>query len=90
MSAKNPASVLVWAGVMSTGEKTTLLFIEEGVGINQHVYLNLLKELLVPPIIATFKESGITLQQDGVTSHTANLVHEWCNMYMAGFWTKEL
>ena len=38
---------------------------------------------------ATFKESGITLQQ-GATSHTANLVQEWCNKNMAGFWTKEL
>ena len=87
---QKPASVMVWAGVTSTGEKTPLIFIEEGVKINQHVYLNMLKKQLVPWINATFKESGITLQQDGATSHTANLVQEWCNKNMAGFWTKEL
>ena len=86
---QKPASVIVWAGVTTTGEKTPLIFIEEGAKINQHVYLNMLKEQLVPQINATFKESGITLQQDRATSHTANLVQEWCNKKMAGFWTKE-
>ena len=49
----------------------------------------MLKEQLVPWINPTFKECGITLQQDGATSHTANLVKEWCNKNMVGFWTKE-
>ena len=40
---KKLASVVVWAGVTSTGEKTRLTFIEEGVKINQDVYLNMLK-----------------------------------------------
>ena len=50
----------------------------------------MLKEQLVPWINAAFKESGITVQQDGATSQTANLVQEWCNKNIAGFWTKEL
>ena len=61
---QNPASVMVWAGVTSTGDKTPLIFIEERVKINRHVHLNMLKEQL---------ESGITFQQDGATPHTANL-----------------
>ena len=81
---------MVWAGVTSTGEKTPLIFVEEGAKINQHVYLNMLKEQLVPWINATFKKSGITLQQDRATSHTANLVQEWCKKNMVGSWTKEL
>ena len=85
-----PASVLVCTDGTSSGEKTPLIFIEEGVQINQHVYLNMLKEQLVPWINATFKESGITLQQDGATSHTANLVQELRNNNMGSFWTKEL
>ena len=79
---QNPASVMVWAGVTSAGEKTPLIFIEEGVKNNQHVYLNMLIEQLVPWIDATSMELGITLQHDGATSNTANLVQEW--------WTKEL
>ena len=34
---QNTASVIVWADVTSTGEKTPLIFIEDGVKINQHV-----------------------------------------------------
>ena len=41
---QKPASVMVWAGVMSCGLKTPLIFIEEGVKINQHVYLGLLRD----------------------------------------------
>ena len=49
----------------------------------------MLKEQLVPRINATFKEPGITFQQDGATSHSANLVQEWCNKNMACLWRKE-
>ena len=38
------ASVMVWAGVTSTGEKTPLIFVEEGMKVNQHVYLDFLKK----------------------------------------------
>ena len=86
---QKPACVMVWAGVTSTGEKAPLIFIEEWVKINQHVYV-FLKEQLVPWINAISKESGITLQQDGATFHTANLVQEWGNRNMAGFGTREL
>ena len=64
---QKPASVMVWPGVTLTGEKTPLIFIEEGVKINQHVYLKLLKEQLIPWINRTFKETSITLQ--GAESH---------------------
>ena len=52
--------------------------------------MNMLKEQLVSWINVTFRKSGITLQQDGATSHTTNLVQKWCNKNMAGFWAKEL
>ena len=82
------ASVMVWAGVTSTGEKTPLILIEEAVKVNQHVYLNLSRNKLVPWINTTFGESGIILQQDGATSHTANRVQEWCKRNMTGFWRR--
>ena len=44
---QKPASVMVWAGVTCTGDKTLLIFIEKGVKVNQHVYLDLLKTKLV-------------------------------------------
>ena len=45
---QNPASVMVWAEVTSTGLKTPLTFIEAGVKINQHAYLKMLKDKVVP------------------------------------------
>ena len=58
--------------------------------MNQHMYLDLLKEKLVPWIDETFPESGITLYQDETTSHTANRAQKWCKRYMAGFYLKDL
>ena len=87
---RKPASFMAWARVTSTGEKTPLIFIEERVKVNQHMYLDLLKNKLVPWINATFGESGNILQQDGATSHTANRVQECSKRNMTGYWPKEL
>ena len=35
---QKPASVMVWAGVTSNGLKTPLIFVEDGVKVNQRVY----------------------------------------------------
>ena len=71
---QKPASVMMWAGVMSTGLKTPLIFIEAGVKINQHAYLKMLKGKVVPWVKKVTGNKGITLQQDGATPHTAKLV----------------
>ena len=59
---QKPASVIVWTGVTSSGKKTPLFFIEEGVKVNQHVYLKLLEDHLVLWVKATFEETDVTLQ----------------------------
>ena len=45
---QKPASVMVWAGTTSKGLKTPLIFIEEGVKINQTVYRRMLEEKVLP------------------------------------------
>ena len=45
---QKPASVMVWAGVTTTGLKTPLIFIEASVKINQHAYMKMLKGEVVP------------------------------------------
>ena len=54
------------------------------------MYLDFLKNKFVPWIKATFRESGIILQQDGATFQTSNRVQEWCKRNVTGFWPKEL
>ena len=57
---------MVWAGVTYSGLKTLLIFIEEGVKINQHVYLHMLKEPVHPWVVLETELDGKTFQQDGV------------------------
>ena len=90
LQRQKPASVMVWGGVTATGLKTSLVFIDEGVKINKDTYLKLMKENLLPWTKLTFGEGGITHQQDGAASHTANFVQNWCKNNMALFWTKEM
>ena len=87
---QKPASVMVWAGATSKGLKTPLIFIEEGVKINQTVYRRMLEEKVLPWVQEVVGEQGVTLQQDGATSHTANSVQAWCRCNFKGFWEKEL
>ena len=86
---QKPDSVMVWAGATATGLKTPLIFIEEGVKINQHVYLKMLKDTALPWVNEVAGEEGITFQQDGATSHTAKMVQEWCEANFKSFWSKE-
>ena len=87
---QKPASVMVWAGATSKGLKTPLIFIEEGVKINQTVYRRMLEEKVLPWVQEVVGEQGVTLQQEGATSHTANSVQAWCRCNFKGFWEKEL
>ena len=56
------ASVMVWAGATSKGLKTPLIFIEEGVKINQTVYRRMLEEKVLPWVQEVVGEQGVTLQ----------------------------
>ena len=87
---QKPASVMVWAGVTSTGLKTFLIFMEAGVKTNQHAYLKTLKAKVVPWVKKVTENKGITLQQDRATPHTARLVQDWCKDNFKSFWPKEL
>ena len=81
---------MVWAGVTSSGLKTPLIFIDVGVKINQHVYLDMLKHKVFAWVQKAMGETGITFQQDGATSHTAKKVQDWYKSNFKSFWTKEL
>ena len=76
---------MVWAGVTSTGLKTPLIIIDKGVKINQHVYLNMLNNKVVPLVSEVIGDVGITLQQVGATSHTVRMVLEWCKNSFKAF-----
>ena len=50
----------------------------------------MLKDKVVPWVKKVTGNKGITLQQDGATSHTAKLVEDWCKDNFKSFWPKKL
>ncbi len=85
---QKPASVMVWAGVMSDGKKSPLIFVPEGLKINKEVYLNMLVDQVMPWIKAEYGDTHFTFQQDGAPAHGSRLVQEWCKTNFPDFWDK--
>jgi len=86
---QKPASVMVWAGVSSCGRKSPLIFIPEGVKVNQYVYKDMLTDKVLPWVQEQAWESSFCFQQDGAPSHTANSVQQWCRENFEAFWDKD-
>ena len=49
----------------------------------------MLKDKVLLWVKKTMENSGVTLQQDGATSHTAKTVQSWCKENFTVFWSKE-
>ncbi|XP_054713697.1 uncharacterized protein LOC129223154 [Uloborus diversus] len=61
---QNPASVMVWGGICASG-KTPLVFVDQGVKINQEVYRRDILEAVVLPLAQQhFGNANWTFQQD--------------------------
>ena len=70
------ASVMIWAAVLSEG-KSPLNFVAKGIKINKEVYINeILKDGLMPLTRGMYPNANSTFQQDGATSHMANLTQQ--------------
>ena len=52
----------MWIGVTPTGLKTPLIFIKNGVKINQHFYLQMLQDKIVTWVKKVTENEGVTLQ----------------------------
>uniref|UniRef100_A0A6A7FUG0 Uncharacterized protein n=1 Tax=Hirondellea gigas TaxID=1518452 RepID=A0A6A7FUG0_9CRUS len=87
---QKPASCMVWAGVTCDGQKTPLIFIEEGVKVNSRVYLDLLESQVAPWITNAFRNRDFVFQQDGAPAHTSNLFQKWAKENFKVFWARDL
>ena len=82
-------SLVVWAAISSKG-RPPLIFIPNGVKIIKEVYVNQILEVgLIPWTDELYPGGDWTFQQDGATSHTANLSQLWCKNNCPCFLTKE-
>lgn len=85
---QKPASVMVWAGVMTDGKKTPLIFVPEGVKVNQVTYLEMLDKQVLPWLKNEYGDEVFTFMQDGAPAHTAKKVQDWCRKNFPDFWDK--
>ena len=80
----------IWVGVTYSSLETLLAFNEDGVKFSHHVYLNMLMDKVVQEMTALILNNGLTLQQDGATTHTAKMAQVWCQRNFTSFWLKEM
>ena len=86
---QKPMSVMVWAGVTSTS-RTPLVFVPQGVKINQSVYRNdILEKVLKPWARKHFKKDMWIFQQDSAPAHRATATQEWCKANFPGLISSE-
>ena len=75
---QKPTYVMVWAGVTSDG-RTPLVFIPQGVKINQMVYREtIIESILKPWAQKHFKGRCWTFEQDSAPAHKARPTQDWC------------
>lgn len=80
-----PAHVMVWAAVTAES-RSPLVFIDQGVKVNQDVYLKkVLKDALIPWAHKTFGSRAWTFQQDSAPSHKARKVQAFLQNHVPGF-----
>ncbi|QQP53955.1 Uncharacterized protein FKW44_006613 [Caligus rogercresseyi] len=79
---------MVRAGVTSDGKKTPMIFVEEGVKIDQAMHLHLLSEGVVPWVQREYPTALLLFQQDGAPSHTTKLDQSFCTDMFADFGPK--
>ncbi len=68
---QKPSSIMVWASITSDSKKTPLIFIEEGIKVNLHVYKAMLVDKVLPWLQDTYGDTPYTFSQDSAPSHTA-------------------
>ena len=82
---RNPQSIMVWGGICASG-KTPLVFVDQGVKINQEVYRgNILETVVLPWAQQHFGDVNWTFQQDSAPAHKAKTTQYWCRTHFPDF-----
>ena len=68
-------SLMCWTGLING--QVIIHWFEEKTTVNQHNYLEMLKEIVWPKIRGVARARGYWFQQDGAPPHTTQMVRDW-------------
>ena len=68
-------SLMCWTGLING--QVIIHWFEEKTTVNQHTYLEMLKEVVWPKIRGVARARGYWFQQDGAPPHTTQMVRDW-------------
>ena len=68
-------SLICWTGLING--KVIIHWFEEKTTVNQHNYLEMLKEVVWPKVRSVARARGYYFQQDGAPPHTTQMVRDW-------------
>lgn len=80
MKTKYPAHVMVFGVISSEGHVMPPYIFEEGLRVNQDVYLNMLSTVVKPWIDKVVDGRPYVFQQDSAPAHTARKTQEWLSV----------
>lgn len=83
---QKPAAVMVWAGVTTSGKKSPLAFVQQGVKINSLRYVELLEKDVLDWLVSL--EVPYVFMQDDTPAHTSQVTQNWCKHQLHDFLEK--
>ena len=82
---QNPQSVMVWGRICASG-KTPLVFVDQGVKINQEVYRrDIIETVVLLWAQQHFGDVNWTFQQDSAPAHKSKTTQYWCRTHFPDF-----
>ncbi len=87
--SKNPAGVMVLGVISSEGNIMPPHFFPQGLKVNQDMYLDVLRDVVVPWMKEVAIGRKFTFQQDSAPAHKAKKVQEWLLASVPHFWTSQ-